>query len=109
MSFVNSAKGMKGMIIGSPSGRPVFRVSTSPGEFKDYYIGHHDFEVEILDDDAFLYESANEYGEGIFDYSPQTLGLDKHVQDNPADALTSSDPVTRKYAEEILKKDKDNE
>ena len=99
MKLVKSAKGMRGMIIISPKGS-VFRVTDPSGEFKDYHICQHDLDVEITDDDAFIYNLE----EGILDYSPQTLGYNQEVRHDPASALTSPNPTIRWLAEDFHRK-----
>lgn len=54
---IKPAKGTKGFIIRTVSDKGyVFRVYDKDHNFIDYDILHYDMEVEILDDDAHLYE-----------------------------------------------------
>jgi len=61
------AKGTKGFIIRTTDDGYMFRVYNATHEFIDYDILHYDMEVEILDDDAHLYE----YDRGaVIDHAP---------------------------------------
>ena len=61
------AKGTRGFIIRTIDGSYMFRVYSATHEFVDYDILHYDMEVEILDDDAHLYE----YDMGaVIDHAP---------------------------------------
>ena len=72
------AKGMKGCIISSLDNKHFFRVySDDKSSFIDYKLWHSDLQVQILDEDATLYEVTNRGGsdDHILDHSPQTLGI----------------------------------
>lgn len=70
MLKVKPAKGTRGFIIRTLDGY-AFRVYNSVHDFIDYDILHFDMEVEILDDDAHLYEY--DIGAAI-DHAPYDLG-----------------------------------
>lgn len=99
-----SAKGVKGTLIG-PADARYFRVRTGRAVFKDYRLDHYDLEILIVDQDAYLYDDADD--QNTLDYSPQTLGWDKEVVDHPTAALINPTPWIREYAEDLLKQKKD--
>lgn len=66
-------KHLKGFLLVSFTGTNVFRVYKKNKEFIDYKIRHNDLEIQIEDNDAYIYE--NKKGEMIIDYSPKTLGV----------------------------------
>jgi hypothetical protein len=68
------AKGLTGSLIYSQIlGKFMFRVYDMNHEFTDYDIHHSDMTIQILDDDAYLY---NDGLQPVLDHSPETLGLD---------------------------------
>jgi len=70
---VESAAGVKGVIIRTLDGALMFRVYHDPKRFTDYEIGHDDLSVTI---DADALAAFYEVGERcILDHSPQVLGL----------------------------------
>ena len=69
-----NAKGTTGYIIKLMDGRHMFRVydhSNIDEPFVDYVIAHHDLEVTITDADAVFLRDG--YGNGVLDYSKETL------------------------------------
>lgn len=69
---VMDAKGQRGYLIWTANGY-YFRVYAE-GSFKDYRLLHTDLYIEILDEDAELYEYDGE--QCLLDHSRQTLGKD---------------------------------
>ena len=54
---------------------PFFRIYNYKNDsFKDYRIAHDDLQIEINDEDAYVYHDKK--GELVIDYSPKTLGID---------------------------------
>ncbi len=73
MNTPKLAKGMKGCLL-SFNGNITFRVydERDREKFVDYQVAHHDLDITIEDEDAYVYE--NKEGEPVIDYSPATLG-----------------------------------
>jgi hypothetical protein len=70
---VTQAKGTKGFLMWmGPNYGYMFRVYAEDNTFKDYSIVHSDLEIEILDEEATLYDDDN--GAIKIDNSPATLG-----------------------------------
>jgi len=73
MSY-KSAKGLKGMLILTPNGDPVFRIKANNKDgFEDLDIFNVDLDVEIVDDDAYIYNYRGK--RRYINYSKATLGL----------------------------------
>lgn len=66
------AKNLKGVLCKDIFGGFFLRVYKEDKTFKDYDIHLSDMEIEILDDDAYIYES--DFGDSFIDYSLKTLG-----------------------------------
>lgn len=79
---VESAAGVKGMIIRSFDGNLTFRVYHGPGcqDFTDYAIRHDDLEVTIAEDELAAFYTIGE--DNILDHTPEVLGLEKQETAN---------------------------
>ena len=81
MKTAISANGLSGLLIWTGENY-LFRVHSSPGEFKDYSIVHSDLSVTINDVDAFIYSYPDNVNhDGCIDHSPETLGLSEWKRD----------------------------
>lgn len=71
------ARGTRGFLLRSinsdGSSRYLFRVYGVGHSFRDYELLHSDLEIEIVDEEAVLYEREDEL-EARLDHSPRTLG-----------------------------------
>jgi hypothetical protein len=72
---VRSAAEVKGVIIRTLDGAPVFRVYHDREHFTDYEIRHDDLSVTIDTDALVAFYKVGE--RDILDHSPQVLGLKK--------------------------------
>jgi len=63
----------KGILCRDLNGDYFLRTTEPNGETRDYTIHHSDLSVEILDDDAYAYQSGERW---ILDHSPATLGIE---------------------------------
>ena len=72
---VDSAAGVKGMIIRSFDGTFTFRVYRDPEHFTDYEIRHDDVSVTIDVDALAAFYKIGDHN--ILDHSPTVLGLKK--------------------------------
>lgn len=66
-----SAQGIRGCLLYNGYNNYFLRVYDANHNFKDYDILHCDLEVEIVDSDAYFYETADNC---VLDHSPLTLG-----------------------------------
>jgi hypothetical protein len=66
-------KKMQGMLCRSIDGRVFLRTRMPDGGQQDYEIAHSDMNIQIMDDDAYVYCRK---GNLVIDYGPATLGLD---------------------------------
>ena len=64
---------LKGILCKSIDGEFFLRTYNEDGTFNDYGIRHNDLEIQILDDDAYIYEKD---GDLYINYSPKTLGIE---------------------------------
>lgn len=72
---VESAAGVKGVLIHALDGAMIFRVYHDGGYFTDYEIRHDELSITIGEDElAAFYKVGESY---ILDHSPQVLGLKK--------------------------------
>ena len=72
---VESAAGVKGVIVRTLDGATVFRVCHDREHFTDYEIRHDDLSVTIDTDELAAFYKVGE--RDILDHSPQVLGLKK--------------------------------
>lgn len=72
---VQSAAGVKGVLIRTLCGALLFRVYDGPERFTDYEIRHNDLSVTIDADELAAFYRVGE--RDILDYAPQVLGLKK--------------------------------
>ena len=68
---------LRGFLCKSIEGKFFFRTYNEDGSFIDYEICHSDLEIQILDKDAYIYASDENY---CIDYSPKTLGTEKEIE-----------------------------
>jgi hypothetical protein len=72
---VESAAGVKGVLIRTIGGAMLFRVYETPERFTDYEIRHDDLGVTIDADELAAFYKIGE--RDILDHAPQVLGLRK--------------------------------
>jgi hypothetical protein len=76
--MTKSAKGIKGILMYGMGEKgvmdlPYIRIPADNEDgFEDITLVHNDLDIQILDDDAFIKETAD--GEKYIDYSDKTLG-----------------------------------
>lgn len=70
---ITSAMGSKGMLLYNGHNNYYLRVTQPDGTYNDYDLLHCDLEVQVIDQDAYFYETEDlDY----LDHSPETLGID---------------------------------
>ena len=74
---MSSARGTRGFLLravsSDGSSHHFFRVYGADHSFRDYELLHSDLEIEIVDEEATLYEQEDGL-EARLDHSPRTLG-----------------------------------
>jgi hypothetical protein len=66
-------KRLRGMLCRAIDGTVFLRVRKPHGRDRDYDIAHCDLQVEVCDDDAYVYRRN---GKLVIDYGPKTLGIE---------------------------------
>ena len=66
-------KRLRGMLCRMIDGRAFLRVRGPRGRYRDYDIAHCDLEIEVCDDDAYVYRRNEKL---VIDYGPATLGTE---------------------------------
>ena len=74
---------LKGMLCRDINGRVFIRTTAPNGSTTDYDVAHCDLQIEVKDDDAYIYQRGEKL---VIDYSPSTLGInEKTMQDEHSD------------------------
>jgi hypothetical protein len=64
---------LRGMLCRMIDGTVFLRVPGPRGRDRDYDIAHCDLQIEVCDDDAYVYRRN---GKLVIDYGPRTLGIE---------------------------------
>jgi len=68
------ATGKRAVLCQRFTGGVFLRIYEADGTFNDLNIRHSDLEIEIVDEDAYIYTHG--FGVQYLDHSPQTLGVE---------------------------------